>query len=168
SDILDADVFLRATEILLNAALEFKDLEYLDFGSGFKVAYKKDGIKTDVEEFGQKVSDRFNAFCKTYGRELGLVFEPGKFLVSESGYFLVRVNVVKTTPSTLFVGVDSGLNHFIRPMFYGAHHEILNISNPEGRPRVYSVVGYICETDTFAANRKITEVREGDMLAFCN
>ena len=168
SDILDAEVFLRATEILLNAALEFKDLEYLDFGSGFKVAYKKDGIATDVKEFGHKVSERFNAFCKTYGRELGLVFEPGKFLVSESGYFLVKVNVVKTTPSTLFVGVDSGLNHLIRPMFYGAYHDIINISNSPGRPRIYSVVGYICETDTFAANRKINEVREGDILAFCN
>lgn len=168
SDILDADVFLRATEILLNAAMEFKELDYIDFGSGFKVAYKNDGIETDMEEFGQKISARFNRFCETYGRTLGLVFEPGKYLVSQAGLFVVRVNVVKTTPSTLFAGVDSGLNHLIRPMFYGAHHEISNLSNPAGKPRIYSVVGYICETDTFAANRKIPEVREGDMLCFHN
>ncbi|MEM1326826.1 MAG: diaminopimelate decarboxylase [Bacteroidota bacterium] len=168
SDILDAEVFLHAAEILLNTANDFKDLRYIDFGSGFKVPYKEGGIATDIEDFGRRISERFNRFCENYGRDLTLMFEPGKFLVSQSGVFLVRVNVVKTTPSTLFAGVDSGLNHLIRPMFYDAHHEIVNISNPSGRPRIYTVVGYICETDTFGINRKMSEVREGDVLAVQN
>ncbi len=168
SDILDAEVFLHAAEILLNTAKQFKDLTYIDFGSGFKVPYKEGGIATDIEDFGARISERFNAFCKEYGRDITLAFEPGKFLVSQAGYFLVKVNVVKPTPSTLFAGVDSGLNHLIRPMFYDAHHEITNISNPSGRPRIYTVVGYICETDTFGMNRKITEVREGDVLCMQN
>lgn len=168
SDILDIEVFLRASEILFDAAKEFKDLEFLDFGSGFKVPYTQGDIETDIEELGEKLTKRFQDFCKDYGRELRLVFEPGKFLVSEAGKFLARVNVIKQTTSTVFAGVDSGFNHLIRPMFYGSHHDIHNISNPTGKPRFYSVVGYICETDTFANNRRIAEITEGDILAFSN
>ena len=168
SDIYDVDAFLRATEILFNTAATFKELDYIDFGSGFKVPYKEGDISTDIEELGKKLSKRFNQFCKEYGKELTLMFEPGKFLVSEAGKFLVHVNVVKQTTSTVFAGVDSGLNHLIRPMFYDAYHHIENISNPDGKERFYTVVGYICETDTFGTNRRITEIKEGDILCFSN
>ncbi len=168
SDILDIDVFLYASEILFDTAKNFKDLEFIDFGSGFKVPYKTGDIETNIEELGEKLSQRFNEFCKDYGRDLTLAFEPGKFLVSEAGVFLAKVNVVKQTTSTVFAQIDSGFNHLIRPMLYGSQHEILNISNPKGRERFYSVVGYICETDTFANNRRISEINEGDILCFKN
>ena len=168
SDILDIDVFLYASEILFDTAKHFKDLEFMDFGSGFKVPYKEGDIETNIEEFGKKLTKRFNEFCKEYGKDLTLAFEPGKFLVSECGYFLTKVNVVKQTTSTVFAQIDSGFNHLIRPMLYGSQHEIVNISNPKGRERFYSVVGYICETDTFANNRRINEITEGDILAFKN
>ncbi|MFQ3240219.1 MAG: diaminopimelate decarboxylase [Olleya marilimosa] len=168
SDILDIDVFLYASEILFDTAKNFKNLQFIDFGSGFKVPYKAGDIETNIEELGEKLSARFNQFCKDYGKPLTLAFEPGKFLVSEAGQFLVNVNVVKQTTSTVFAQVDSGFNHLIRPMLYGSQHEIRNISNPKGRERFYSVVGYICETDTFANNRRISEINEGDILAFSN
>lgn len=168
SDILDVEVFLYAAEILFETAKNFKELDFIDFGSGFKVPYKAGDIETDVEEFGKKLTKRFLAFEKEYGRELTLAFEPGKFLVSEAGYFLTKVNVVKQTTSTVFAGVDSGFNHLIRPMLYGAQHHIENISNPKGKERFYSVVGYICETDTFASNRRIAEITEGNVLCFHN
>jgi diaminopimelate decarboxylase len=168
SDILDIEVFLYAAEILFDAAKQFKNLDFLDFGSGFKVPYKKGDIETNIEELGKKLTKRFLAFEKEYGRELTLAFEPGKFLVSEAGYFLAKVNVVKQTTSTVFAGIDSGFNHLIRPMFYGAQHNIENISNPKGKERFYTVVGYICETDTFANNRRIAEINEGDILCFKN
>lgn len=168
SDILDIEVFLYAAEILFNTAKNFKELDFIDFGSGFKVPYKKDDIETNVEELGKKLSKRFNDFQKEYGRPLTLAFEPGKFLVSEAGYFLAKVNVVKQTTSTVFAGIDSGFNHLIRPMLYGSYHHIENISNPKGRQRFYSVVGYICETDTFGTNRMISEITEGDILCFRN
>jgi len=168
SDILDIEVFLYAAEILFEAATHFKTLDFLDFGSGFKVPYKKGDIETNIEEFGKKLSKRFNAFEKEYGRPLTLAFEPGKFLVSEAGFFLAKVNVVKQTTSTVFAGIDSGFNHLIRPMFYGSQHHIENISNPKGKERFYTVVGYICETDTFANNRQISEIKEGDVLCFRN
>ena len=168
SDILDIDVFLYASEILFNTAKNFKQLDFVDFGSGFKVPYKAGDIETNVEELGQKLSARFNEFCCEYGRPLTLAFEPGKFLVSLAGKFLAKVNVVKQTTSTVFASVDSGFNHLIRPMLYGAKHHITNISNPQGRERYYSVVGYICETDTFASNTQIAEITEGDILCFDN
>ena len=168
SDILDIDVFLHAAEILFTTAKSFHDLEFLDFGSGFKVPYHPNDIETNIEELGQKLGERFKSFCKDYGKELTLAFEPGKFLVSEAGYFLTQVNVVKQTTSTVFAQVNSGFNHLIRPMLYGSQHHIENISNPNGRERFYSVVGYICETDTFANNRRINEISEGDLLCFHN
>ncbi len=168
SDILDIEVFLYAAEILFDTAKNFKNLDFLDFGSGFKVPYKKDDIETNIEELGRKLSKRFLSFQKEYGRELTLAFEPGKFLVSEAGYFLAKVNVVKQTTSTVFAGIDSGFNHLIRPMLYGSQHSIENISNPKGKERFYTVVGYICETDTFANNRRIAEITEGDILCFKN
>ena len=168
SDILDVSPFLTAADILLDAARKFADLEYVDFGSGFKVPYRPGGISTDIEEVGALMSERFRAFCREYGRDLALVFEPGKFLVSQAGKFLAEVNVVKPTPSTVFAGLNTGLNHLLRPMFYDAHHEIRNASNPGGKQRIYTVVGYICETDTFGQNRQIAEIREGDILSFDN
>lgn len=168
SDILDIDVFLRAAEILFEAAEHFPDLEFLDFGSGFKVPYKPDDYYTDVKDLGAQLTAAFKTFCKKYGRDLELWFEPGKFLVSQSGTFLAKVNVIKQTTATVFVGVDSGLNHLIRPMLYNSYHHLVNVSNPDGKQRLYTVVGYICETDTFGWDRKLSEVREGDIIAFQN
>lgn len=168
SDILDAEVFLRAADILFEAAQEFPDLKFIDFGSGFKVAYREGDVTTDIEQLGARLGEAFKNFCAGYGKDLEIWFEPGKFLVSEAGYLLVPTNVVKTTPATVFAGVDSGLNHLIRPMMYDAYHDIVNISNVSGTQRVYNVVGYICETDTLGSDRKLTEVREGDILAIKN
>jgi len=168
SDILDIDVFLHASEILFKTAIQFKELEFIDFGSGFKVPYFDGDIETDIEEFGSRLSERFNLFCKEYGKELTIAFEPGKFIVSEAGFFISKVNVVKQTTSTVFAQIDTGFNHLLRPMMYDSYHRIENISNPNGRNRFYSVVGYICETDTFGSNRKISEISEGDFLVFKN
>ncbi len=168
SDILDVDVFLRGSDILLETAKQFPHLKTIDFGSGFKVPYKPNDRYTDIKELGQKLGKRFKDFCKEYGKELTMMFEPGKYLVSEAGYFLVKTNVIKQTTATVFAGVDSGMNHLIRPMLYDAYHHIINASNPTGIERFYTIVGYICETDTFGWDRKLKEVREGDVLVFKN
>ncbi len=168
SEILDSSVFLRVAELMFDVAQSFPDLQFIDFGSGFKVKYKEDDSETDIDELGKEFTSRFKEFCRQYGRNLELWFEPGKFLVSECGLLLVKANIVKQTLSTVFVGVDSGQNHLIRPMFYDAYHHIVNISNPDGKQRIYTVVGYICETDTFGWDRKLNEVHEGDILAIKN
>ena len=168
SDIIDADVFLRGADLLYQAAEYFPDLQFMDFGSGFKVGYKEGDMVTDVDKIGSKIVNSFKDFCKGYGRELELWFEPGKYIVSDCGKFLVETNVVKQTTSTVFVGVNSGQNHLLRPMFYKAYHQIDNISNPDGEKKLYSIVGNICESDTFGFDRLLNEVREGDFLSISN
>jgi diaminopimelate decarboxylase len=168
SEITETEIFLKMAEILFGLAGDFHDLKFIDFGSGFKVSYQNDDLVTNVFDVGLKLSGIFNDFCQQYGRKLELWIEPGKFIVSESGVLLVQANIVKPTPTVTFVGVNSGLNHLIRPMMYDSYHQIVNISNPAGSLKLYTVVGYICETDTFGTDRKLNEVREGDILAIKN
>ncbi len=168
SEIKDVGVFLEGLEVMFNTATHFPDLEFIDLGSGFKVPYQPDDPETDVNQLGKKVCNAFAAYEKESKKKLQVWFEPGKYLVSQAGYFIVKANVIKQTPATVFVGVNSGFNHLIRPMFYEAYHHIENISNPKGAERIYTVVGNICETDTFAWDRKLNEVRESDYLVFYN
>lgn len=168
SDIKDAEPFLKVAEVVFAAALRFPHLEVIDLGGGFKVSYKPDDAVTDMQMLGARISQRFNEFCDAYGRKLTLWVEPGKFLVSESGLLLVKTTVVKHDPAKTFVHVDSGLNHLIRPMMYDSYHHIQNVSNPTGKPQTYNVVGYICETDNFAEDRELPEVRQGDVLVLRN
>jgi diaminopimelate decarboxylase len=168
SEIKDVGVFLEGLDVMFGMAEHFPHLQFIDLGSGFKVPYQPEDPETDVVTLGQKVSEAFKQFETESGKKLQVWFEPGKFLVSQCGYFLVKANVIKQTPATVFVGVNSGFNHLIRPMFYDAYHYIDNISNLSGPERIYTVVGNICETDTFAWDRKLNEVREGDILVFHN
>ncbi|MGB3778992.1 MAG: diaminopimelate decarboxylase [Tunicatimonas sp.] len=168
SDIGNGDAFLQGAERLLDAARRFDRLDFIDLGSGFKVPYQAGDPSTDLEELGRRLLPIFNAFAQQYNRPLTVWFEPGKFIVSASGQLLARVNVVKENPNVTFVGIDTGLNHLIRPMMYDAYHTIENLSNPKGVLKTYTVVGYICETDTFATDRTLPEVRPGDVLAIKN
>jgi len=168
SEIKDVEVFAKGIEVLFGIAEKFPELQVFDFGGGFKVPYKPGEEGTNISLLGKKVVEEMEWFEEKYDRHMQVWFEPGKFLVSEAGYLLSQVNVIKESGTTIFAGVDTGLNHFIRPMFYGAYHVIENISNPAGTEKIYSVVGNICETDTFAEDRLLNEVREGDYLVFKN
>ncbi len=168
SEIKDIDVFLQGLDVIFDIATHFPGLDFIDLGSGFKVPYKDDDQETDVITLGQRVTKAVQEFEKEYQRSVEIWFEPGKYLVSECGYLIVKANVIKHTTASVFVGVNSGFNHLIRPMFYDAYHRISNITDPGGAKRIYTVVGNICETDTFAWDRVLNEVREGDFLVFHN
>lgn len=168
SEIKETEVFMKMADILFALAKDFPSLSFLDFGGGFKVAYQQNDQVTDLKTIGLQLAEKFNTFKTETGRALQLWIEPGKFLVSESGLLAARVTVVKDTPALTFAGVDTGLNHLIRPMMYNAYHEIVNISNPNGAQKKYTVVGNICETDTLGADRDLNEVRQGDLLVLKN
>ena len=168
SDIKDVDTFIKGIEVLFDIIPSFAELDSIDLGGGFKVPYKEGDSETDISLLAKKVKEAFDDHPNANGRHLQVWFEPGKFLVSAAGYLITSVNVIKETSATTFVGINSGFNHLIRPMFYEAYHKIENISNPTGTEKEYSVVGNICETDTFAWDRKLNEVREGDHLLFYN
>lgn len=168
SEIKEVDVFIKGLELILELTHHFPDLTVVDLGGGFKVPYKSEEKGTDMQLLGEKMAETFAVFKQKTGRMFQVWFEPGKFLVSECGYFLVKANILKQAPSRTFVGVDSGFNHLIRPMFYDAYHKITNISNPSGGLCTYNIVGNICETDTFAWDRELNEVRANDILLFNN
>ena len=168
SDIENADVFVKGIEVLFDIIPHFKELEFVDLGGGFKVPYKDGDTETDISTLAQKVGEAFANHPNPGNKHLQVWFEPGKFLVSDAGYFVTQVNVIKETSAATFASVNSGFNHLIRPMFYNSYHQIENISNEKGPERNYSIVGNICETDTFAWDRKINEINEGDYLVFYN
>jgi diaminopimelate decarboxylase len=168
SDFKSPEAFVQAAEVVFQVAMMFTGLKFLDFGSGFKVAYKEGDHVTDIVELGIKMKEAFISFCKRYGKELEIWFEPGKFLVSECGFLFAKINVVKETPVCTFVGLNTGLNHLIRPMMYDAYHSVFNVSNPTGAKKKYDVVGYICETDTFATDMEMSEVQEGNIVCLRN
>lgn len=166
SDIKDVEVFVKGIEVLFDIIPHFKELSSIDLGGGFKVPYKTGDAETDIPLLAKKVKEAFDNHDVAKGLEIW--FEPGKFLVSGSGYLIAEVNVLKETANTTFVGLNTGFNHLIRPMFYEAWHEIKNISNPDGATKTYTVVGNICETDTFATDRSLNEIKESDLLVFHN
>ncbi len=169
SDISDSVSFDEAYEYLLSVAQIWADtIDHVDLGGGFKIPYHPDDHSIDMISFGARVSERFKRFCADLGRDITLVFEPGKFLLSAAGYLLMEVTNVRTEGSVPMVYVQSGFNHFLRPMNYGAYHHLINISNSNGEIQIYDVVGYLCETDTFALNRPINEIRKGDILCLMN
>jgi len=168
SEIKDVDVFVKGIEVLFDIIPLFKELEFIDLGGGFKVPYKAGDAETNIQLLAQKVGEAFANHPNPNGKPLQVWFEPGKFMVSECGYLITEVSVLKETKATIFASVNSGFNHLIRPMFYDAYHQITNISNPDGAVQPYTIVGNICETDTFAWDRSMNEIREGDLLVFAN
>ncbi|GIV36970.1 MAG: diaminopimelate decarboxylase [Cyclobacteriaceae bacterium] len=168
SDIAEVRVYEQMADIFFSVIDDFKQVRFLDFGSGFKVPYRKDDKALSIHKLGATLSRRLAEISLQKNRRLELWVEPGKFLVSGAGWLLATCTVVKETPSRTFAGLNTGLNHLIRPMMYGAYHDIVNVSNISGPQRTYTVVGYICETDTFGEDRLLNEVREGDILAICN
>lgn len=168
SEIKDADVFVKGIEVLFDLIPHFPELEVIDLGGGFKVPYQPHEKETDIALLGQKLKQAFDAHPLADHQKLQVWFEPGKFLVSECGYLVAQVNVLKENGEVNIAGVNTGLNHLIRPMMYDAYHHIKNISNPAGEEKKYMVTGYICETDTFASDRLLNEIREGDYLVFYN
>jgi diaminopimelate decarboxylase len=168
SDIKDAEIFVHGIKVLTELVPHFPDLDVIDLGGGFKVPYEPEDEETDIGLIARRLKSYLDSHLFINGKKYQLWFEPGKYLVSECGYLITRVNVVKDNGHQVFVGVNSGLNHLIRPMMYDAYHHIDNVSNPEGQEKSYTVTGYICETDTFASDRLLHEVSEGDYFVFYN
>ncbi len=168
SEIKDVQVFMLSADVFDALLSYFPSVNVLDFGGGFKVPYKPDEKGTDIALLGAEVNNVIEKLSAKYGRPLIAWFEPGKYMVSEAGYFLAQVNVLKKSGDIQFAGINTGLNHLIRPMFYDAYHYIDNISSPLKEKQNYAVVGNICETDTFAWDREIPEIKEQDILVFYN
>ena len=169
TNVLDGAIFLEAMRALLKTAEKIKNLEFIDFGGGFGIPYGPGERNLNMQFLGKNIAQLFTSFCKHYGKELTLCFEPGRYIVGESGFLLTKVVDIKKTPFKTFVGVNSGFNHLIRPMMYGSYHKIINATTVEGQKEIVTVAGNICESlHIFSKNKQITKFKEGDILALLN
>ena len=168
SDINDLGVYIREVEVMMDFIAKFPNIEFIDLGGGLKVPYDLHDQETDINQLSLRLTALFSKYKRKNGESYQIWFEPGKFLVSKCGYLIARVNVIHDTAAATFVCLDTGFNHLIRPMLYGAYHRIGNLSNENDDKLPYHIVGNLCETDTFAENRMLPKISEGDYLVFYN
>ena len=160
SNISNVDDLKNSIDNFFKYTTMFANLEYLDVGSGLKIKYKEDDKEIDLQSYAVHIKNKL----KEYKLNVKIKIEPGKFLVGNCGYLVTTVNIIKKGYKRKFAGLNSGFNHLIRPMYYDAYHEILNISNPDGKLQKYDVVGQLCEEDTFAYDRMLNELHVGDIV----
>ncbi len=155
--------FRRVAELARALAADGIRVRRLDLGGGFGIRYR-DETPLPLAGFAGVVEEEVG------GLDCEIVVEPGRRLVGPAGVLLARVIAVKETPERRFVIVDAGMNDLVRPMMYGAWHDILPLAAPpagaEYRPA--DVVGPVCETtDRFAEQRLLPPLAAGDLVAFC-
>ena len=168
SIILDEAVFGTVAEVLLDLARDLPDVRILDLGGGIRPPCRPDDDHPDLDALASCLQEPLEHFEQQTGRKLQLWFEPGRYLVAESGVLLTRVNVLKEVGGRSVAGVDTGFHQLIRPKLYDAWHEVRNISNPDGPKQVIDICGCLCEEDDLARQRSLPEVREGHLLAILN
>ncbi|HAQ38482.1 MAG TPA: diaminopimelate decarboxylase [Saprospiraceae bacterium] len=164
SDVKTWQDLAKSFDSLLLQLPAFNNVNSLDIGSGLKVKYNATDHEIDLDAYTKYIKDKL----ENLGKSINIILEPGKFLVAEAGTLLASVNVIKQGYNKRFVGLNTGSNHLIRPMYYEAYHHIINISNMDGKMHIYDVVGQLCEEDTLASERALCEVRAGDILAIQN
>jgi diaminopimelate decarboxylase len=163
SQILLQNPFVRALERLIPLFRALKkrhpSVRFLDIGGGLGIAYRADQTPLSAEVFAKAVLP----LLQEAGAQV--VLEPGRFLVGNGGALLTTVQYVKRGAAKQFVIVDAGMNDLIRPPLYEAHHEVLAV-RAEQTAMEADVVGPICESgDYLALDRKIPQVKSGDVLA---
>jgi diaminopimelate decarboxylase len=165
SGVLEPEYFGRVTRKLAEIAERISEeldikFEFIDIGGGLGVPYKPDEEPLDVAQVAENVSEALESF------DLGnpeVMMEPGRFLVSQSGYLITTVQDVLEKEKT-YIGLDSGMHHFLRPMLYEAYHEITSAKPSEEKVNA-DIVGLVCEnTDKFAEDREISNVEPGDQV----
>ncbi len=136
-------------------------IEHLDLGGGLGVRYK-DETPPLAGDYIAAVRERIA------GRNLALVFEPGRSIVANAGVLLTRVEYLKHTEHKDFAIIDAAMNDLIRPALYQAWMDVVPVSPREGEARAYDLVGPICETGDFLAKNRELVLEEGDLLAVCS
>ncbi len=165
SKIMNPEVFREGVKTVMDLAMKFPDLSYLDFGGGIRVNYKEEEAPIDLNLLGAEMRPLYADFVERYGRELEIWFEPGRFLVGPAGVLLTKIVLSKNNGHIDILGLDTGFNHLIRPMMYDAYHQIVNLTRSAEPTHKYNIVGNICEIDNFAIQRTMPKSEKGDIMA---
>ena len=133
-------------------------LHHIDLGGGVGVRYR-DEEPPLIADYIQAVRERIE------GRDLTLMFEPGRYIVANAGVLLTQVEYLKHTEHKDFAIVDAAMNDLIRPALYQAWMNVTAVTPRDSKARAYDIVGPICETGDFLAKDRQLALEEGDLLA---
>jgi diaminopimelate decarboxylase len=168
SQLIDFEPILQATirlkEIYLDLSADGWPLTALDIGGGLGLDY---AVADEIADHQRLIDYAKGIEAVLADLKTDLVVEPGRFLVARAGALLTRVEYFKETPYSIFVVVNSGINHLLRPALYQAVHRIVPVVDQPGRPAITcDIVGPICESsDVLAIGRQLARPEEGEWLA---
>lgn len=170
---LNDEQFLESIQLLFNFCHNFPDLDFIDFGGGFGIPYRKDEKRLDLKTLGIKLDNYIQDFIFDYGKKLQFRIEPGRYIVAETCSLLGTVFSKKENNSIPYIGTDLGFNVLMRPILYDSYHEIniyrngIEVSDSETEE--VTIVGNICESgDILAHNRALPPVQIGDIICVRN
>ena len=139
------------------------NIKHVDLGGGFHVSYGKNDPKFRIEDVKSELDSQFNS------SKYELSFEPGRYLIAEAGILVTSIINTKENGGVNYLIVDAGMNTFVRPAMYDAHHDIETITKKTDNSIQYTVAGPICEsTDIFARNILLSKQTVGDILIIRN
>ena len=168
---LEPTKYLEGAKNLMDAAMHFEGLEFVDFGGGYGMPYQADETRLDLAEMSVRFDKMAEEFIKVYpNKDVEFKAEPGRYIVAECGELLGGVHAVKSNYGINYIGTDVGFNVLIRPAMYDSYHEIRVLSaTDEKETYTATVVGNICESgDILGKDRLLTIAKEGDLISVDN
>lgn len=163
---MEPDTYVESAKEILAIANGFEDLEFVDFGGGFGIPYRKQENQPplDLKRLGDTLSTLVMDWRQAYGKNVRIKIEPGRYVVAECGVLLGTVHAIKKNGDYTYVGTDLGFNNLMRPVLYDSHHEV-EIYEGSGKREVLDIVGNICETGDILAKGRYMEIpKEGSII----
>jgi diaminopimelate decarboxylase len=166
---MESKPYIEAAKSLLSIAENFKDLEFIDFGGGFGIPYRKQAgeERLDLKTLGEQLTSLIYDWTCKHQIQPTFIVEPGRYIVAECGILLGTVHATKQNNDVIYVGTDLGFNTLIRPALYNSHHDIEVYDDrgaliKNGERVNATVVGNVCESgDIIAKGRLLPPVKEG-------
>jgi diaminopimelate decarboxylase len=153
------DTFIKLANMIDHLQTIGIELDHIDIGGGIGISYKDEKI-TPLNHYVSMIKKYLSKYNKK------IILEPGRLIIGKAGILLTKVEYIKRSEHKNFIVVDAAMNDLMRPSLYGAHHNVINISNPKNGDEIYDIVGPICETGDFLAKDRQISASEDDLLAF--
>jgi diaminopimelate decarboxylase len=153
------DTFIKLANMIDHLQTIGIELDHIDIGGGIGISYKDEKI-TPLNHYVSMIKKYLSKYNKK------IILEPGRLIIGKAGILLTKVEYIKRSEHKNFIVVDAAMNDLMRPSLYGAHHNVINISNPKNGDEIFDIVGPICETGDFLAKDRQISASEDDLLAF--
>ncbi len=168
SNILVSEPFILSSNYILESAIQFPDLEKVNFGSGFGIPSKPDERAFDFKRIGLHYSQLTRQLSEKLNSEIHLKIEPGRSILGPAGTLYARVTNVKQLKGKKQIAIDAGFGEFARPNLYNAWHDIQALGKT-GKEEIYDIrANTVLQSDFLGRDRLLPEIKENDILALKN